>query len=270
MTADNSPEPARLFPVDANDARHRPHRALWLVTGVVLLALAAWAGSLVFSPRAETSAFGTPTPTKTPTPLVSAGGDSGFLAAQAPLPTFTPTPTITPVVTPLSLAAEPTPSDDLPAAWVRDVARGHRLDPAGAYIVVDQNNQQMHIVEKGRRLRILPITTGDPRNGWTTPAWSGVIGDYWGTFQGRGGVMADDGWFLFDQPSGSFLIHSLPYTLGADGEKIYKGARELGAMPASNGCIRLSPADAAWFSARNPQGVPIIILPYTGLHGAQG
>lgn len=270
MTADDSPEPARLLPFGANDARHHTHRALWLVTGVALLALVAWASSLIFNPRAETIASGVPTPTKTPTPLASAGGGSGFLVAEAPLPTFTPTPTITPVVTPLSPAVESTPSDDLPAAWVRDVARGHGLDPSGAYIVVDQNNQQMHIVAKGRLVRVLPITTGDPRYGWTTPAWSGVIGDYWGTFQGRGGVMADEGWFLFDQLSGSFLIHSLPYTLGSAGEKIYKGAGELGAMPASNGCIRLSPADAAWFSARNPRGLPIIILPYTGLHGAQG
>lgn len=250
------------------------HKVLWLAAAAFCLALAAWLGSLVVGPRGAIGAFGTPTPTKTPTPaqetaaaLASALGSAPF--GHAPLPTLTPIPTTIPAPTVVP-TAYPTLGNEQPAEWVEAVARSHGLDTAGSYIVIDQNNQQMHVVEGGRLARVLPVTTGDPRYGWTTPAWFGVIGDYWGTFQGRGGVWADDGWFLFERPSGSFLIHGLPYTQTSAGDKVYKGAGELGALPASNGCIRLAPADAAWFSARDPQGVPIIILPYTGLHGAQG
>lgn len=249
--------------------RAHSHKGLWLAVAALCLALAAWLGSLAIGPRGAIGAFGTPTPTKTPTPALQAAGALTVELGQAPLPTLTPIPTAnpTPTLTPVVL---PTLANDPPAEWVEAVARTHGLDSAGSYVVVDQNNQQMHVVEGGRLVRILPVTTGDPRYGWTTPAWFGVIGDYWGTFQGRGGVWADDGWFLFERPSGSFLIHGLPYTQTSAGDKIYKGAGELGALPASNGCIRLAPADAAWFSSRDPQGVPIIILPYTGLHGAQG
>ncbi len=252
------------------------HKVLWLVAAAFGLALAAWLGGLVVGPRGAIGAFGTSTPTKTPTPaqhseaLTSAAqGAPSTSLGHAPLPTLTPIPTANPTPTAVP-TAYPTPANEPPAEWVEAVARSHGLDTTGSYIVVDQNNQQMHVVEGGRLVRILPVTTGDPRYGWTTPAWFGVIGDYWGTFQGRGGVWADDGWFLFARPSGSFLIHGLPYTQTSAGDKVYKGAGELGALPASNGCIRLAPADAAWFSARDPQGVPIIILPYTGLHGAQG
>ena len=74
--------------------------------------------------------------------------------------------------------------------------------------------------------------------------------------------MADDGWWLFDQ-DGNYLIHSLPYTIGPDGDKIYQGKDDLGAAPASRGCIRLAPEDAAWFTFWKPKNTPIIILPYT-------
>ncbi len=245
------------------------HRVLWLAAAVLGLALAVWLGSLAVGAGGATGAIGTPTPTKTPLAARQSAETAASKLAQAPLPTLTPLPTPVPPPTPAP-AASPAPTQEPPADWVAAVARAHGLDTTGNYVVVDQNNQQMHVVESGRLARILPITTGDPRYGWTTPAWVGVIGDYWGTFQGRGGVWADEGWFLFDRPGGSFLIHSLPYTQTSTGEKVYKGAGELGALPASNGCIRLAPADAAWFSSRDPQGLPIIILPYTGLHGAQG
>jgi len=54
----------------------------------------------------------------------------------------------------------------------------------------------------------------------------------------------------------------LPYTLDADNQKLYKGRDDLGAAPASHGCIRLSPEDASWFTNWDPKGAPIIILPY--------
>ena len=74
-------------------------------------------------------------------------------------------------------------------------------------------------------------------------------------------MIADEGWWLFER-GGNFLIHGLPYTLDASDQKEYKGWDDLGAAPASHGCIRLSPEDALWFSSWEPAGVPIIILPY--------
>ncbi len=132
----------------------------------------------------------------------------------------------------------------------------------GDYLVVDQDSQQLYIVEKGRLLAAMAATTGDPSKGWETPSWFGVVGEYWGTFQGLGGVMADEGWWLF-QRGGNFLIHGLPYRLNEQGEKVYVGRDDLGAAPASRGCIRLSPEDARWLTAWNPQGKPIIILPFS-------
>jgi len=75
------------------------------------------------------------------------------------------------------------------------------------------------------------------------------------------GTYADDGWFLFND---GFLIHSLPYVLDEDGNKIYQDADAQGVRPASHGCIRLFPEDMEWFKAWGPEHVPITISdPYT-------
>lgn len=242
---------------------------IWPLALILGLALIGWLTGLTGLGAGAQGNSATPTPTKTPTLLAAGLRAPGFAFALAPLPTFTPLPTSTATPTPTTVPTPVTPAAELPL-WAEAAARAEGLDPTGSYIVVDQNNQQMAVIVGGRLLRLLHVTTGDPRYGWETPAWSGVVGPYWGTFQGRGGVMADDGWWLFSGPGGNFLIHSLPYTLGPDGRKHYRGADELGAMPASNGCIRLAPDDAAWFTALDPEGMPIIILPYTGLRGAQG
>ena len=92
-----------------------------------------------------------------------------------------------------------------------------------------------------------------------TPAWYGLVGKYWGTFHAYG-AYADEGWYLYDDPTGSILIHSAPYRL-IDGKKHYEGLDALGNYPASHGCIRLRPEDAAWFTSWKPQGVPLAILP---------
>ncbi|MCO6452159.1 MAG: L,D-transpeptidase [Caldilineales bacterium] len=254
------------------DAEHPNYRHIALLVSVVAaLAIVAWAASLFFGVRAQGFAQTTVTPTKTVAPPI---GDArpAVVGPQAALPTFTPVPTNTPIPLPSSVDSSTSAKSAgiRPEPWVEEIAVIRGLNPDGDYIIVDQNNQTMYVVDDGYLARQLHITTGDPDSGWDTPAWFGVVGDYWGTFQGRGGVLADEGWWLFERAGGNFLIHSLPYTLDASGDKHFKGERDLGASPASNGCIRLSPEDAAWFSAWNPAGKPIIILPYTGLHANQG
>lgn len=247
---------------------------LWLrgwpfILIIVVPVLIGWLTGLTALSAGSQGRSAIPTPTKTPTPASHGSRQAEFVLMAVPLPTFTPPPTPTPTATPTVVVTVVPPAPEAPL-WAQAAARVEGLDLAGSYIVVDQNNQQMAVIVGGRLLRLLHVTTGDPRYGWETPAWSGVVGPYWGTFQGRGGVMADDGWWLFEGPGGNFLIHGLPYLLGPDGSKLYQGADVLGVMPASNGCIRLAPADAAWFTALDPEGMPIIILPYTGLGGAQG
>lgn len=194
----------------------------------------------------------TPTPTApapTPTP---AAPSQALQPAAAPLPTATPT-----------LPAEEAPPaqpEPTPDPFLVEVAEAHGIDPAGSYVIVNQNAQRMTIVEQGRVLRTMPISSGDPDRGWFTPAWSGRIGEYWGTFTANG-ASADEAWYLF-QAGGSILIHSSPYTLAPDGSKLYQGMDELGVFPASRGCIRIAPEDAAWFSAWGPYNTPIVVLPW--------
>jgi lipoprotein-anchoring transpeptidase ErfK/SrfK len=133
------------------------------------------------------------------------------------------------------------------------------MDPSRRFIVVDPNIQRMTIWEPGKAVRELPISTGDEGQGYYTLAWYGLVGKYWGTFHAFG-TYADEGWYLFDDPTGSILIHSAPYEL-VDGKKVYEDLDALGNYPASHGCIRLTPDDARWFTAWQPQGVPLVILP---------
>ena len=235
--------------------------ALGIVLLVGLLAMTAWSVSL-FADSDALALSGTATPTKTPGVSASSSGQDGRIdLSRAPLPTLTPPPA---PVAPLP-KAEPTPEtvpQDDQARRAAAIARKYGLNPAGDYIIVEQDAQEMIIVRDGAVDRVMAVTTGDPGQGWDTPAWFGLVGDYWGTFQGAGGVMADDGWWLF-QRGGNFLIHSLPYTLDAAGGKQYVGRDDLGAAPASHGCIRLAPEDAHWLTSWQPQGKPIIILPLT-------
>jgi lipoprotein-anchoring transpeptidase ErfK/SrfK len=148
------------------------------------------------------------------------------------------------------------------------IAEREGIDPAGTYVLVNQNAQRMTVVQDGLVLRDLAISTGDPDKGWFTPAWSGRIGEFWGTFSANG-VSADDAWYLF-RAGGSILIHSVPYTEAPDGSKLYQGLDELGVFPASRGCIRISPDDARWFTSWGPYDVPIVILPWDGGAAREG
>ncbi len=237
-------------------------RSTFLALGVVLLvgllAMALWSVSLLADGNALADSA-TATPTKTPGAPLNPEDAPAIDLSRGALPTLTPTlgpATPAPRQTP---ASAPDPGQS-PIAGLAAIARGYGLNPAGDYMIVDQDAQEMLVVADGELVRRLAVTTGDPDQGWDTPAWFGVVGDYWGTFQGAGGVMADEGWWLFRR-GGNFLIHGLPYTLDASGEKQYVGRDDLGAAPASHGCIRLDPEDARWFSAWRPQGKPIIILP---------
>lgn len=131
----------------------------------------------------------------------------------------------------------------------------------GRHIVIDQDEQLMHVFEDGVEIRTIPVSTGKPEPTTTTPAWSGVVGEYWGTFFAVD-VYADDAWFLF-KSLGSILIHSAPYVY-KEGTKVYQDLEALGKYPSSHGCIRLHPDDARWFTEWEPRGVPIVITEWTG------
>jgi lipoprotein-anchoring transpeptidase ErfK/SrfK len=237
------------------------HRWKW---AVVLLLIIASTFILSFSyDQADGPAqFALPSPTANPSPVAAPTGPPPTLEpTETPLPTATatapfsvaptlantPTATVTTAITAtlgVTVTATPWPFDmraDLPR-----------------YLYIDQDTQYLYVFENGVLLRDIPCSTGLPLSNTYTPAWSGVVGDYWGTFFAYG-VYADEAWYLF-KSDGSILIHSLPYTLTAEnGRKEYQDADALGVRPASHGCIRLAPEDAAWLTAWNPKGTPITI-----------
>jgi lipoprotein-anchoring transpeptidase ErfK/SrfK len=122
------------------------------------------------------------------------------------------------------------------------------------YIYIDQSTQHMLVYDNGQLVRDIPCSTGLPTDQTYTPAWSGNVGHYVGTFFSFD-VYADEGWYLF-MSDGGILIHSLPYLLDENGAKVYQDREYLGVQPASHGCIRISPEDAAWLTAWGPEGVP--------------
>jgi lipoprotein-anchoring transpeptidase ErfK/SrfK len=232
---------------------------LVLILAVVLLIVlagtvwAAWgaARSLPTGLSAWLDVAATVTPTRTPRPVtVTPPPISLELAILAPAATATlPAPAAQPEVT-------PAPMPD----WVAEAVLQYGMDPTRRFIVIDPKTQQMVVWDPAAEapLRELPVSTGDESRGYRTPPWYGLVGKYEGTFQSFG-VYADEGWYLFED-GGSILIHSAPYKL-VDGQKVYEDMDALGAYPASHGCIRLAPEDATWFTAWNPQGVPLVILP---------
>ena len=107
---------------------------------------------------ATPTALAAPTPVDTPLPTATP------VPTQLALPSATPAPTAAPA--PAAAVSETLPTPD---AFVVEIARQNGIDPAGTYIVVNQNAQRMTIVEDGRLLRTLPISSGDPDRGWYTP-----------------------------------------------------------------------------------------------------
>jgi hypothetical protein len=143
-----------------------------------------------------------------------------------------------------------------------------------AWIVVSQDEQQMLIYEGNRLVRTLPISSGWPGlRKSITPVFSGVVGEYWGSFNSFG-TWQDHGYYLFTDYlpvegdafnlpgwgdwNGDVLLHSAPYLFGPNGEKQY--IRDgIGKTPVSNGCIRMQPEDMEWFAQWDPVGVAITI-----------
>ena len=169
-------------------------------------------------------------------------------ATATPTHTTTPSPTATATVQP-SATPTPSPSPTITSAPVTSRA-----------LFVDQDAQVMHVYENGVEVKALPCSTGTGQPGEVTPAWTGRVGRYVGTFYAFD-TYADHAWFLF-RSAGNILIHSAPY-VWKDGRKVYQDLDALGLRPASHGCIRLRPEDAEWLTRWNPQGVPIAIAPRT-------
>jgi len=222
---------------------------LLIVASTLLLSFRNPQGMAGTAPTLETHTLTPePAPTQTPTPLALAlqpTPEPSFTATLFPtqVPTRTPMPESTPTAAPTPTAT-PWPFDTRP-----DLPR---------YLYVDQNAQHLYVFEQGTLVRDIPCSTGLPYSNTYTPAWSGVVGEYWGTFLAYG-VYADEAWYLY-KSDGSILIHSLPYTVTVEGgPKEYFDAEALGVRPASHGCIRISPEDAAWLTQWNPAGVPITV-----------
>jgi lipoprotein-anchoring transpeptidase ErfK/SrfK len=233
--------------------------SLVLILAVVLLVVlagtvwAAWgaARSLPAGLNAWLNVDATATPTRTPRPVtVTPTAKPLELAILAPTATpLPPTPAPQPEVT-------PAPMPD----WLAGVVQQYGMDTARRFVAIDLKTQTMFVWDPAAEapLRELPVSTGDESRGYRTPSWYGLIGKYEGTFQSFG-VYADEGWYLFED-HGKILIHGAPYKR-VGGQKVYEDMEALGAYPASHGCIRLVPEDAAWFTQWNPQGVPLVILP---------
>lgn len=229
-----------------------------ILAASILIALAGivWAasGSIGLRWRGLFPAAGataTATPTRTPRPVI-ATPQPVAVDLSIVVPTATLQPTAAPTIVIPAATSEPlTP-------YLIEVVKRYGMDMARRFIVIDLASQTMTVWDPGQPTRHMPVSTGDESRGYRTLAWYGLVGDYWGTFQ-VSGVYADEGWYLFED-AGHILIHSTPYRR-VDGQKVYEGLDALGAYPASKGCIRLTPEDAAWFTTWNPQGVPIVILP---------
>lgn len=217
---------------------------VWAASGAVVR---SWRG-LFYLPVAGATA----TPTRTPRPETVTPPIATVDLAIV-LPTATPRPSAVPAVT----SAPPATAEPL-TPYLIEVVKRYGMDMSRRFIVIDLASQTMTVWDPSHRTRHMPVSTGDETQGYRTLSWYGLVGEYWGTFQSFG-VYADEGWYLF-RDAGDILIHGAPYRL-VNGKKVYEDMDALGAYPASKGCIRLAPEDAAWFTKWNPKGVPIVILP---------
>lgn len=251
---------SRVSPVPV--ARRTTLILLIVILALIIVAGVAWAARSAIWPTGLSSflpADATATPTRTPRPE-TATPTPARVHLTIVLPTALAAPTRAPVAT-----LAPTPAAPGLPGWLAPVVERYGMDASRRFVVIDLATQQMVAWDPGHEARSMPVSTGDETRGYRTLAWYGLVGDYWGTFNAFG-VYADEGWYLFED-AGHILIHSTPYKL-INGQKVYEEMDALGAYPASKGCIRLAPEDAAWFTAWRPRGVPIVILPKDAGMGA--
>jgi lipoprotein-anchoring transpeptidase ErfK/SrfK len=183
----------------------------------------------------------TPSPTSTPWPMATPTGK----------PTATPSPETTPGASDI-----PTP---ILTPYLTPTIPG-----VGRFLLVNQDEQQLHVYENGVEIRTIPVSTGKPVANGFTPAWRGEVGRYWGAgpFLNTN-LWSDYMWYLFPGARGSILIHSVPYTRAGQ-IKLYDQPEALGVEPVSHGCVRISPEDAQWLKHWGPVGVPIEITTWSG------
>jgi len=232
-----------------NAQRFAVHWPTWLV--VVLLVLTGC--TTIRTATVDSDPVATPTlsvsllPTAPPTAALSA------IPAQVN-PGATLLPTLSPVTSTPVPVAKPGP---LPGSTrLPDVPIERRL-------LVSQDEQMMLVYENNLVVRTIPVSTGAPVTSTFTPPWQGFVGDDWGRGPFRNRQLADYKWYLFPGPEGSILIHSVPYTI-TNGIKVYDRPEALGQEPVSNGCVRISPEDAAWLKGWDPVGVSITITRWSG------
>jgi lipoprotein-anchoring transpeptidase ErfK/SrfK len=200
----------------------------------------------------------TPTPKLQPTTIPSAS------------PTrILPTPSPTRSSVDRQSSASPMTTDTVPASVVTtpQLTPTPTVIKSNRFLLVDQDEQMMHVFEDDLEVRVIPVSTGMPVANAFTPAWTGKVGPFWGRAAFRNtNLWADYIWYLFPGAEGSILIHSVPYTRDGE-EKVYDRLEALGVEPASRGCIRISPEDASWLRTWDPVGVAIEITPWSGTIG---
>ncbi len=198
-------------------------------------------------------------PTQVATPTPSPTATTNYTATPSPSPSETPTRQPSPAPTP-SMTAPWQPIPTLPPELISTPV----IPQSGRFLLVNQDEQMMHVYENGAEIRSIPISTGRPVANAFTPAWRGNVGRYWGSgpFLNTS-LWSDYMWYLFPGARGSILIHSVPYIWEGD-LKIYDRPDALGVEPASHGCVRISTEDAQWLEGWNPVGTPIEITPWTG------
>ncbi|NLG50044.1 MAG: L,D-transpeptidase [Chloroflexi bacterium] len=225
---------------------------VWALLTVSLLTLVS-VPPLDLSGVQAVAVQGSSTPTLAPTDIAT----STITQTVTPIPpTATPTASVTATATatakPSATATATATATPSPTPTATVFPFDVRAD-LEYYIYIDQYTQHMYIFNYGELYRDIPCSAGLPDSDKYTPAWSGEVGRYWGTFFAFD-VYADDAWYLY-KSAGSILIHSLPYTLDEEGNKIYQDRDALGVRPSSHGCIRIAPEDAEWLTAWNPEGV---------------
>jgi hypothetical protein len=213
--------------------------------------------TLTASPTASATLTPTPRPSPTvvtATPPLSSTVTTPAATAAALASTITAPTTATAALTSTatsSVSATPTYPSVVTTTVTTPLPTPNPRPDLPRYVFVDQATQHMLVFERGKLVRDIPCSTGLPASDKYTPAWSGQIGRFVGTFFSFD-TYADEAWYLY-MSEGAILVHSLPYTV-QDDKKIYQDREALGERPASHGCVRISPEDAVWFSAWKPEG----------------